>query len=89
MHKIAAYLYFGYKPLCRQLDSSCLVLRGDFLMADIVIPTLMAHIDVLTTVLGMSLDLLKDVVSVFRLRGIGSLGLFLLLAGFGLLLSSA
>jgi hypothetical protein len=88
MHKIAAYMYFGYKPLHHQLDLSCLVICGDFLMADIMIPTLMAHIDVLTIVLGMSLDLLKDVV-VFRLRGIGSLGLFLLLAGFGLLLSSA
>jgi hypothetical protein len=86
MHKTTAY-HFGYKPLRRQLDSSCLVLRGDFLMADIVIPTLTAHIGVLTTILGMSLDLLEDVI--FRLHGIGSLGLFLLLAGFSLLLSSA
>jgi hypothetical protein len=36
----------------------------------------------------MSLNLLKDVV-IIRLRGIGSLGLFLLLASFSLLLSSA
>jgi hypothetical protein len=88
MHKIASYLYFGYKPLRRQLDLSCLIIYGDFLVADIMIPTLTTHIDVLTTVLGMSLDLLEDVV-IFRLHGIGSLGLFLLLAGFGLLLSSA
>jgi hypothetical protein len=47
----------------------------------------MAHIDVLTTILGMSLNLLEDVV-IFRLRGLGSLGLFLLLAGFGLLSSA-
>jgi hypothetical protein len=35
------------------------------------------------TVLGMSLNLLKDII--IRLRGIGNLGLFLLLASFGLL----
>jgi hypothetical protein len=88
MHKTAAYLYFGYKPLRRQLDLSCLVICGDFLMADIVIPTLTAHIHVLATVLGMPLNLLKDVV-VIRHCGLNSLGLFLLLASFGLLLSSA
>jgi hypothetical protein len=87
MHKTVAYLYFGYKPLRRQLDFSCLVNCGDFLVADVVIPTLTAYIHVLATVLGMSLNLLKDVV--IKFRGIGSLGLFLLLASFGLLLSLA
>jgi hypothetical protein len=57
-------------------------------MADIMIPTLTAHIYVLATVLGMPLNLLQDIV-VVKLRGIGSLGLFLLLVGFGLLPSSA
>jgi hypothetical protein len=88
MHKPAAYLYFGYKLLRRQLDLSCLVIYGDFLVLDIMIPTLTAHIDVLTTVLGMSLNLLEDVV-VFRPYDFGSLRLFLLLASFGLPLSSA
>jgi hypothetical protein len=50
-----------------------------------MIPMLPAHIDMLTTILGMSLDLLEDIV-VVRLHGIGSLGLFLVLAGFSLLL---
>jgi hypothetical protein len=54
-------------------------------VVDIVIPTLTAYIHVLATVLGMPLNLLKDVV-IIRLRGIGSPGLFLLLASFGLLL---
>jgi hypothetical protein len=62
MHKTVAYLYFGYKPLRRQLDLFCLVSCGDFFMADIVIPTLTAHKHVLTTILGMSLNLLKDVI---------------------------
>jgi hypothetical protein len=53
-----------------------------------MIPTLTTHIDVLTTVLGMSLNLLGDVV-IFRPCGFGSLQFFLLLASFGLLLSSA
>jgi hypothetical protein len=88
MHKTVAYLYFGYKSLHCQLDFSCPVLRGDFLMVDIVIPMLTAHIYVLTTVLGMSLNLLEDIV-VFRPCGFDSLRLFLLLASFGLLLSSA
>jgi hypothetical protein len=56
-------------------------------VANIVIPTLMAYIQVLTPVLGMPLDLLKDVI--FRLCGINSPGFFLLLANFGLLLSLA
>jgi hypothetical protein len=86
MHKMIAYLHFGYKPLCRQLDFSCLISRGDFFVVDVVIPTLMAYIHVLTPILGMPLDLLKDVV--FRLRGIGS-PRFLLLVSFGLLLSVA
>jgi hypothetical protein len=85
MHKTTAYLYFGYKPLRCQLDLFCLVSCGDLLVADIVIPMLMAHIDMLTTVLGMSLNLLKDVI-IFTLRGISSLGMFFLLVGFGLLL---
>jgi hypothetical protein len=88
MHKTAAYLYFGYKLLRRQLDLSCLVNYGDFLVADIVIPTLTAYIHVLATVLGMPLNLLKYIV-VIRLCGIGSPRLFLLLANFGLLLSLA
>jgi hypothetical protein len=75
MHKTTVYLYFGYKPLCRQLDFSCLVSSGDFFVADVMIPTLTAYIQVLTTVLGMPLNLLKDVV--IRLRGFGSPGLFL------------
>jgi hypothetical protein len=57
-------------------------------MADIMIPTLTEHIYVLATVLGMPLNLLQDIIIV-KQRGIGSLGLFLLLVGFGLLLSSA
>jgi hypothetical protein len=57
-------------------------------MADIMIPTLTAHIDVLTTILGMPLNLLDDVIIV-RLCDLSSLWLFLLMAGFGLLLSSA
>jgi hypothetical protein len=56
-------------------------------VADVVIPTLTAYIHVLATILGMSLNLLKDIVN--KLRGIGSPGLFLLLASFGLLLSLA
>jgi hypothetical protein len=88
MHKTVAYLYFGYKPLRRQLDLFCLVSCGDLFMVDIVIPTLMAHKHMLMTVLGMSLNLLKDVI-IIRHRGISSLGLFLLLASFGLLLSPA
>jgi hypothetical protein len=88
MHKTAAYLYFGYKLLRRQLDLSCLIIYGDFLVLDIMIPTLTTHIDVLTTVLGMSLNLLEDVI-IFRPCGFGSLRFFLLLASFGLLLSSA
>jgi uncharacterized membrane protein YhaH (DUF805 family) len=87
MHKTVAYLYFGYKPLHRQLDFSCLVNCGDFLMADVVIPMLMAYIHVLATVLGMPLNLLKDIV--IRLHDIGSPGLFLLLASFSLLLTLA
>jgi hypothetical protein len=87
MHKTATYLYFGYKPLRRQLDFSCLVNCGDFLVADVVIPTLTAYIHVLMLVLEMPLNLLKDVV--IRLRGMGSPRLFLLLASFGLLLSLA
>jgi hypothetical protein len=87
MHKTTAYLYFGYKLLRRQLDFSCLVNCGDFLMADVVIPTLTAYIHMLATVLRMPLNLLKDVI--IRLSGIGSPGLFLLLASFGLLLSLA
>jgi hypothetical protein len=54
-------------------------------MADIMIPMLMAHIYMLATVLGMPLNLFQDIV-VVRLCSIGSLGLFLLLAGFSLLL---
>jgi hypothetical protein len=88
MNKTTSYLYFGYKPFSRQLDLSCLVICEDFLVADIMIPTLTTHIDVLTIVLGTSLNLLEDII-VFRLCGIGSLGLFLLLASFILLLSSA
>jgi hypothetical protein len=87
MHKTTAYLYFGYKPLHCQLNFSCLVNCGDFLVADIVIPMLTAYIHMLTPVLGMPLNLLKDIV--IRLRDIGSPGLFLLLASFGLLLSLA
>jgi hypothetical protein len=56
-------------------------------MADVVIPTLTAYIHVLTPILGMPLNLLKDVI--IRLRGFSSPGLFLLLASFGLLLSLA
>jgi hypothetical protein len=87
MHKTVAYLYFGYKPLRCQLYFSCLITCGDFLMVDVVIPTLTTYIHVLATVLGMPLNLLKDVV--IRLHGIGSPGLLLLLASFGLLLSLA
>jgi hypothetical protein len=83
MYTTVAYMYFGYKPLRRQLDLFCLVNYGDFLMADVVIPTLTVHIHVLMTVLGMSLNLLKDII--IRLHDIGNLGLFLLLASFGLL----
>jgi hypothetical protein len=83
MHKMIAYMYFGYKPLRRQLDFSCLINCGDFLVAYAVIPTLMAYIHVLATVLGMSLNRLKDVV--IRLHGIDSPRLLLLLASFGLL----
>jgi hypothetical protein len=79
---MTAYLYFGYKTLHRQLDFSCLVNCGDFLVADVVIPALTAYIHMLATILGMPLNLLKDVV--IRLRGIDSPGLFLLLASFGL-----
>jgi hypothetical protein len=50
-----------------------------------MIPTLMTYIHMLATVLGMPLNLLKDVV--IRLRSIDGPGLFLLLASFGLLLS--
>jgi hypothetical protein len=50
-----------------------------------MIPKLPAHIDMLTTILGMSLDLLEDII-IIRLHGIGSLGIFLLLASFSLLL---
>jgi hypothetical protein len=57
-------------------------------MADVVIPTLTAYIHMLATILGMPLNLLKDVV-IIRLRSIGSPGLFLVLASFGLLLSLA
>jgi hypothetical protein len=87
MHKTAAYLYFGYKPLHCHLNFSCLVNCGDFLVVDVVIPTLTAYIHVLMPVLGMPLNLLKDVI--IRLRDIGSPRLFLLLASFGLLLSLA
>jgi hypothetical protein len=52
-----------------------------------MIPTLTSYIHVLTPVLGMPLNFLKDVV--VRLRGIDSLVLFLLLASSGLLLSLA
>jgi hypothetical protein len=88
MHKTTAYLYFSYKPLHCQLDFSSLVNCEDFLVADVVIPTLTAYIHVLATVLGMPLNLLKNVV-VIRLHDIGSPRLFLLLASFGLLLSLA
>jgi hypothetical protein len=87
MHKTTAYLYFSYKLLRHQLDFSCLVNCGDFFVADVMIPTLMAYIHVLTPVLGMPLNLLKDVI--IRLCGISSLGLFSLLASSGLLLSLA
>jgi hypothetical protein len=52
-----------------------------------VIPMLMTHIHMLTTILGMPLNLLKDVVAI-GLYGISSPGLFLLLASFGLLSSA-
>jgi hypothetical protein len=58
MYKKAAYLYFGYKPFHCQLNLSCLVLRGDSLMVDEMIPTLMAYIHVLTLVLEMPLNFL-------------------------------
>jgi hypothetical protein len=53
-------------------------------MADVMIPTLTAYIHVLTPVLGMPPNLLKDVV--IKLHDIGSFGLFSLLASSGLLL---
>jgi hypothetical protein len=87
MHKMAVYLYFGYKLLRRQLDFPCLVNCGDFLLVDVVIPTLMAYIHVLTPILGMPLDLLKDVV--IRLRDISSPRIFLLPASFGIIPSVA
>jgi hypothetical protein len=55
-------------------------------MADEMIPTLMAYVHMLTPILGMPLNFLKDIV-VFRLRGISSPRFLLLLASFGLLLS--
>jgi hypothetical protein len=57
-------------------------------MIDIMIPTLTAHIDMLTTILGMPLNLLDDII-VVRLYDLSNLRLFLLLADFGLPLSSA
>jgi hypothetical protein len=58
MYKKAAYLYFGYKPFRRQLNLSCVVLCGDFVIADEMIPTLMAYVHVLTPVLEMPLNFL-------------------------------
>jgi hypothetical protein len=87
VYKTASYLDFGYKPLRRQLNFSCLILRGDFLMADQMIPTLTTYVHMLTPVLGMPLNFLQDVV--VRLRGISSPGFLLLLASFGLLLTLA
>jgi hypothetical protein len=55
-------------------------------MADEMIPTLMAYVHMLTPILGMHLNFLKDIV-VFRLHGISSPRFLLLLANFGLLLS--
>jgi hypothetical protein len=52
-----------------------------------MISTLTAYIHVLTPVLGMPLNLLKDII--VRLCGISSPEFFLLLASFGLLLSLA
>jgi hypothetical protein len=56
MHKKAACLYFGYKPLCRQLDFSYLVSYGDFFVIDEMIPTLTTYVHVLMLVLGMPLS---------------------------------
>jgi hypothetical protein len=53
-----------------------------------MIPTLTAYVHVLTPVLRMPLNFLKDVV-IFVLRGISSPGFLMLLASFGLLLSLA
>jgi hypothetical protein len=87
MYKTTPYMYFGYKPLRCQLDLSCLVLHGDFFMADEMIPTLTAYVHVLTPILGMPLNFLQDVI--VRLHGIGSLVPLLLLASSDLLLSLA
>jgi hypothetical protein len=53
-----------------------------------MVPTLMAYVHMLTPVLGMPLNFLKDVV-VLGLRGISGPGFLLLLASLGLLLSLA
>jgi hypothetical protein len=58
VYKTAPYLDFGYKPFHCQLNLPCLFLCGDFLMADEMIPTLMAYVHVLTPVLGMPLNFL-------------------------------
>jgi hypothetical protein len=55
-------------------------------MADEMIPALTADINMLTPILGMPLDFLKDVI-VLGLHGFSSPGLFSLLAELGPLLS--
>jgi hypothetical protein len=57
-------------------------------MADEVVPTLTVDVNMLTPILGMPLNFLKDVI-VLGLRGFSSLGFFLLLASLGPLLSLA
>jgi hypothetical protein len=53
-----------------------------------MVPTLMAYVHMLTLVLGMPLNFLKDVI-VLELCGISGPGFLLLLASLGLLLSLA
>jgi hypothetical protein len=55
-------------------------------VADEVVPTLTADVNMLTPILGIPLDFLKDVV-VLELRGFSSLEFFLLLASLSPLLS--
>jgi hypothetical protein len=71
------YLYFSDEPSCCLLHSLRLLVDGDLFVADIVVSTLMADVYVLSPILWVSLDFLKDIV--IRLCRLVSTGLLSLL----------
>jgi hypothetical protein len=57
-----AYLYFSDESSSCSLYSSCLLIDGDLLVADIMIPTFMADVYMLPLVLWVPLDFFNDIV---------------------------